>query len=751
VLVTVLFFVFPFQAIASWDCEYISVQSISCVSCHNGTNYVLTTVSVSNIPEELEYMDMYISYDPEKLEYAVYSFEDCLPDSMYGVMDFPDDGMLYVYFFNSTPIPAGTSGDIVKLTFLNLVPPDISDICIMRDTGEPWHNWCELPTCCHINLEPDTKTVESGEQVQFSAESFYCEETPSYSWSIETEIGSSIDTNGLYTAGQNTDCTHYLKDTITITDTANGTEATATISVKYVPCEIIIKPKDKMVLPGGTVQFTIEQDGCCKSTPKYTWEITEMGSTGSVIDTNGLYTAGSTTGVDTIKVTDTRNGNATDSTTVVIKPCGLQILPVSSILPNEAAQFEVNIIGTCNESCLTWEIMEGAGSIDANGLYTAGDSVGTMIVSVTDNCNDGFTDEETIIVSHCKTTITPSSPSVYTWGSIQLDAVVECEAGNTCNESCYTWEIMEAIDTGSTIDANGLYTAGGTIGLETIKVVDSCNGDIQDITTASIEKSPTTTTTTTTPGPGPSSTTTTSIPECETDADCDDDGLFCSGDEICVNGSCTHSGNPCPDDGLFCNGEESCDEGIDACVSPGNPCSEPTPICDEDLDRCVGMGFACFISIEPETAEVVSGQTLSFTVIPEGDCDDPDYEWSVTKDIGSSIDQNGNYKAGINFDLSNAATDVVTVVDHGNGDITVEATVTVSRGCALLQIYGENSEEVKALRSFRDNVLTQTPEGQEIIKLYYQWNPVIVKAMEKDEAFKEEVKALVDKLLPVIR
>jgi len=68
-----------------------------------------------------------------------------------------------------------------------------------------------------------------------------------------------------------------------------------------------------------------------------------------------------------------------------------------------------------------------------------------------------------------------------------------------------------------------------------------------------------------------------------------------------------------------------------------------------------------------------------------------------------------------------------------------------------LQIYGENSEEVKALRSFRDNVLTQTPEGQEIIKLYYQWNPVIVKAMEKDEAFKEEVKALVDKLLPVIR
>ena len=47
----------------------------------------------------------------------------------------------------------------------------------------------------------------------------------------------------------------------------------------------------------------------------------------------------------------------------------------------------------------------------------------------------------------------------------------------------------------------------------------------------------------------------------------------------------------------------------------------------------------------------------------------------------------------------------------------------------------------------RDDVLARAPEGQEIIKLYYQLSPVIVKAMEKDEEFKEEVKEMIGGIL----
>lgn len=66
------------------------------------------------------------------------------------------------------------------------------------------------------------------------------------------------------------------------------------------------------------------------------------------------------------------------------------------------------------------------------------------------------------------------------------------------------------------------------------------------------------------------------------------------------------------------------------------------------------------------------------------------------------------------------------------------------------QIYGEESEEVGLLRQYRDDVLSTTHEGRELIKLYYQWYPVVVRTMEEDEDFKEDVKELLDGVLEMI-
>ena len=54
------------------------------------------------------------------------------------------------------------------------------------------------------------------------------------------------------------------------------------------------------------------------------------------------------------------------------------------------------------------------------------------------------------------------------------------------------------------------------------------------------------------------------------------------------------------------------------------------------------------------------------------------------------------------------------------------------------------------LTYYRDNVLIQTTEGQEIIRLYYEWSPVIVEMMEADEEFKKEVKEMIDGVLELI-
>lgn len=116
-------------------------------------------------------------------------------------------------------------------------------------------------------------------------------------------------------------------------------------------------------------------------------------------------------------------------------------------------------------------------------------------------------------------------------------------------------------------------------------------------------------------------------PECEVNADCDD-GLFCTGTEICDDGSCLPStGNPCSDasglpicveeadfctecnndadcdDGVFCNGVEVCEpfllgdmtfgdrssaEVVEQMqCSPGLPACAEDEICDEPNDVCL--------------------------------------------------------------------------------------------------------------------------------------------------------------------
>lgn len=65
-------------------------------------------------------------------------------------------------------------------------------------------------------------------------------------------------------------------------------------------------------------------------------------------------------------------------------------------------------------------------------------------------------------------------------------------------------------------------------------------------------------------------------------------------------------------------------------------------------------------------------------------------------------------------------------------DMDFVSTQIKTNPCIAEAIYGEDSEEIKLLRLLRDNFLRRTPEGREIIKLYYQWSPVVVKSIEQD-------------------
>ena len=70
--------------------------------------------------------------------------------------------------------------------------------------------------------------------------------------------------------------------------------------------------------------------------------------------------------------------------------------------------------------------------------------------------------------------------------------------------------------------------------------------------------------------------------------------------------------------------------------------------------------------------------------------------------------------------------------------------------CPMVQLFGEASVPVAFLRSFRDNILSRTPEGREIIELYYRWSPALVRGMEVDEEFREEVREVVEEALLMV-
>ena len=85
-------------------------------------------------------------------------------------------------------------------------------------------------------------------------------------------------------------------------------------------------------------------------------------------------------------------------------------------------------------------------------------------------------------------------------------------------------------------------------------------------------------------------------------------------------------------------------------------------------------------------------------------------------------------------------------------DVSLPTTTTIPSGpCAAEAIYGENAEETELLREYRDNVLSKTSEGQELIKTYYKFSPTVTKLLEQRPLLKNRAKAFIDSMLPGIR
>ena len=100
---------------------------------------------------------------------------------------------------------------------------------------------------------------------------------------------------------------------------------------------------------------------------------------------------------------------------------------------------------------------------------------------------------------------------------------------------------------------------------------------------------------------------------------------------------------------------------------------------------------------------------------------------------------------GENYDVYVAKLD-----NNLSSGVNTTTTTISSPPCPIEDVYGNDSEQTEILRHFRDNVLSTTPEGQELIRLYYEWSHVIIEMMQEDKEFKAQVKEMIDGMLEVI-
>jgi DNA-binding beta-propeller fold protein YncE len=77
----------------------------------------------------------------------------------------------------------------------------------------------------------------------------------------------------------------------------------------------------------------------------------------------------------------------------------------------------------------------------------------------------------------------------------------------------------------------------------------------------------------------------------------------------------------------------------------------------------------------------------------------------------------------------------------------VSSSTTTIPGCPVVILCGEKSRATAAFRLFRDEVLHTTPEGRELIELYYHLSPLLAQTLKNDEELKNQLRSLVDSLI----
>jgi hypothetical protein len=146
-------------------------------------------------------------------------------------------------------------------------------------------------------------------------------------------------------------------------------------------CRVRIEPRHPVVAANGTVQLSGFVVGVPSSFLR--WSVEAPGAS-SIDFATGLFTAGSNAGAVTVVATNFPNPDYTKR--VIVHIITVDVTPKDAkVKSGESKQFTASVAGGAPDAPVTWSLpgAPAGHSIDANGRFTAGATLGTVTVRAT--------------------------------------------------------------------------------------------------------------------------------------------------------------------------------------------------------------------------------------------------------------------------------------------------------------------------------------------------------------------------------
>ncbi|MHB8837394.1 MAG: ice-binding family protein [Gemmatimonadaceae bacterium] len=229
---------------------------------------------------------------------------------------------------------------------------------------------------------------------------------------------------------------------------------------------ITVTPNATLIVGGTQQMVAVGYDAEGRSIAiSPTWSVAAGGGT---VASTGMFTAGNVTGIfanTVVASVGSITGRA--SITVTAGPLAtITVVPTPVTLAVTATQQFTAVGKDAGGNIVafnaTWSVLAGGGTINANGIFTAGGAPGTYTNTVQASHNDikGFA---TVVVTTgplASLTLTPNPDTLIVLASRQFIVVGKDASGNVLSIAA-AWSVVAG---GGTVDNAGVFTAGTTPG-----------------------------------------------------------------------------------------------------------------------------------------------------------------------------------------------------------------------------------------------------------------------------------------------